>query len=125
LILTSYQAKDVRAKFVCSDEGTPAPTEGTSSPTDGTPAPTDQDSAERVGQKKVHSREKEKKSQYDIDREKNIEKNREVLAPFFEALKGMKVGGAVNAKKKERKKTEKKVVKGRPNTRSQKADDSE
>lgn len=99
MILTVYQAEDLRAQFTCSHEGTPAP--GTPAVIEGTSTHTDQDHAKGEGEEKGEEEKGGEKGQYLNDREKNIEKNRELLAPFFEALGEGKEGEQAIKKKKE------------------------
>ena len=75
--------------------------------------PTDQDGAKGEGEEKGGENKKKKgKSQYLIDREKNIKKNRELLTPFFKEINDALVEWkeeeqATKKKKKEGKKTTK------------------
>jgi len=116
LILTVYQAEDLRAQFVCSHEGTPASTEGTpapegnSAPIEGTSTHTDRGGAKGEGKDKGEDK---NEGESLTDREKNIEKNRQLLAPFFDALDDLKEGEPGQAIKKKRKEVKKKAEKAK------------
>lgn len=92
---------------------------------EGSSALADQDSAEGEGGKEGGEKKKKKgKSQYLINREKNIEKNRELLAPFFkevsEAINDWKEEEqAIKKKKKEGKITKAEKKKGKGNRSTQ------
>ena len=105
MILTVYQAEDLRARFVWSHEGTPASTEGTPAP-EGNSAPIEGTSsvcAKGEGKDKGEDKNGENKGESLTDREKNIEKNRQLLAPFFDALGDLKEEEPEQAIKKKRK----------------------
>lgn len=79
--------------------------EETSDPIEEPSTPTKKDNATVGGEEKGRKKKNNGISQYLIDREKNIEKNRELLAPFFEGLEELKKGGpATKNKKKDGKK---------------------
>ena len=78
--------------------------EETSDPIEEPSTPTKKDNATVGGEEKGRKKKNNGISQYLIDRE-NIEKNRELLAPFFEGLEELKKGGpATKNKKKDGKK---------------------
>ena len=78
-----------------------------------TTGPTEKDNAKGEGEEKGGKNKKEGKSQYLIDREKNIERNRELLASFFDALGGLKGEEQATKKKKKEGKNKTKAEKGK------------
>ena len=96
MILTFYQAEEIREHFVSSHEGTPAPTERTPIPMKEISAPTNPPQAK--GEEERRGEEKKKVKQKSQD-----------PAPIFKAVKGLEEGDEANKKnKKEEKKTKKK-----------------